>query len=113
RSGSAHVVVAGGMESMSGAPYLLKKARSGYQMGHGEVLDSIIKDGLWDPYSNVHMGSHAELCAAKYEFTREAQDDFAVGSYTKALKAQEQGSFRDEIVPVEIRSKSTPTRILE
>ena len=106
RSGSAHVVVAAGMESMSGAPYLLRKARSGYQLGHGELVDSIIKDGLWDAYGDAHMGSYAELCATKYEFSREAQDDFAVGSYTKAIKAQEEGWFREEIVPVETRTKS-------
>ena len=106
RSGSAQVVVAAGMESMSRAPYLLKKARSGYQMGHGELVDSIIKDGLWDAYGDVHMGSYAELCAAKYEFSREAQDDFAARSYGKALKAQEQGWFCEEIVPVEIRTKT-------
>lgn len=113
RAGSAQVVVAGGMESMSGAPYLLKKARSGYQLGHGEIVDSIIKDGLWDAYGDVHMGSYADLCAAKYEFSREAQDDFAVRSYTKALKAQEQGWFLEEIVPVEIPSKSKPGRLLQ
>jgi acetyl-CoA C-acetyltransferase len=113
RAGSAQVVVAAGMESMSGAPYLLKKARSGYQLGHGEIVDSIIKDGLWDAYGNVHMGSYAELCAAKYEFSREAQDDFAVRSYGKALKAQEQGWFCEEIVPVEIPGKGEPGRILQ
>ena len=112
-AGSAQVVVAGGMESMSGAPYLLKKARSGYQLGHGEFVDSIIKDGLWDAYGDVHMGSYAELCAAKYEFSREAQDDFAVGSYTKALKAQEQGWFREEIVPVDIPAKPKLGRVLQ
>ena len=113
RSGSAQVVVAAGMESMSGAPYLLNKARSGYQVGHGELVDTIIKDGLWDAYGDVHMGSYAELCAAKYEFSREAQDDFAVRSYTKALMAQEQGWFREEIVPVEIPSKSEQGRVLQ
>lgn len=113
RSGSAHVMVAAGMESMSGAPYLLKKARSGYQIGHGELVDTIIKDGLWDAYGDVHMGSYAELCAAKYEFSREAQDDFAVRSYTKALKAQEQGWFLEEIVPVEIPAKSEHGRVLQ
>jgi acetyl-CoA C-acetyltransferase len=113
RAGSAHVVVAGGMESMSGAPYLLKKARSGYQMGHGELIDSIIKDGLWDAYGDAHMGSYAELCAARYEFSREAQDDFATRSYTKALKAQEEGWFREEIVPVEIPKTSEPKRVLQ
>jgi len=113
RSGSAQVVVAAGMESMSRAPYLLKKARSGYQMGHGELVDSIIKDGLWDAYGDVHMGSYAELCAAKYEFSREAQDDFAARSYGKALKAQEQGWFGEEIVPVEIRKKTGNHLVLQ
>ena len=113
RSGSAQVVVAAGMESMSRAPYLLKKARSGYQMGHGELVDSIIKDGLWDAYGDVHMGSYAELCAAKYEFSREAQDDFAARSYGKALKAQEQGWFCEEIVPVEIRTKTGNHLVLQ
>ena len=113
RSGSAQVVVAAGMESMSRAPYLLKKARSGYQMGHGELEDSIIKDGLWDAYGDVHMGSYAELCAAKYEFSREAQDDFAARSYGKALKAQEQGWFCEEIVPVEIRTKTGNHLVLQ
>jgi acetyl-CoA C-acetyltransferase len=113
RSGSAQVVVAAGMESMSRAPYLLKKARSGYQMGHGELVDSIIKDGLWDAYGDVHMGSYAELCAAKYEFSREAQDDFAARSYGKALKAQERGWFCEEIVPVEIRTKTGNHLVLQ
>jgi acetyl-CoA C-acetyltransferase len=113
RSGSAQIVVAAGMESMSGAPYLLKKARSGYQLGHGQLVDSIIKDGVWDAYGDVHMGSYAELCAEKFEFPREAQDDFAVRSYTKALKAQEKGWFLDEIVPVEIPGKSEPKRVLQ
>jgi len=112
-AGSAQVMVAGGMESMSGAPYLLKKARSGYQLGHGEFVDSIINDGLWDAYGDVHMGSYAELCAAKYEFSREAQDDFAVGSYTKALKAQEQGWFREEIAPLDIPAKPKLGRVLQ
>ncbi|HEY3198847.1 MAG TPA: thiolase family protein [Nitrospirales bacterium] len=112
RSGSAQVVVAAGMENMSRAPYLLNKARSGYQMGHGELIDSIIKDGLWDPYGNAHMGSYAEICAAKYEFSRDAQDDFAVSSYAKALKAQKEGWFADEIVPVEIPTKSQPQLVL-
>ena len=112
-AGSAQVMVAGGMESMSGAPYLLKKARSGYQLGHGEFVDSIINDGLWDAYGDVHMGSYAELCAAKYEFSREAQDDFAVGSYTKALKAQEQGWFREEIAPLDIPAQPKLGRVLQ
>jgi len=112
-AGTAQVVVAAGMESMSGAPYLLKKARSGYQVGHGTLLDSIIKDGLWDAYGDVHMGSYAELCAAKYEFSREAQDDFAVRSYTKALRAQEQGWFHDEIVGVDVTTQSNTAAIVQ
>ena len=112
-AGSAQVVVAAGMESMSGAPYLLKKARSGYQMGHGNLLDSIIKDGLWDAYGDVHMGSYAELCASKYEFSREAQDDFAARSYAKALKAQEQGWFCDEIVGVEVTTPSKTGAVVQ
>src|SRR5262249_53158371 len=112
RAGSAKVIVAAGAESMSGAPYLVKKARFGYEVGHGELVDSIIKDGLWDAYGDVHMGSYAELCAEKYDFSREAQDDFAVQSYTRALKAQEQGWFSQEITPVEIAGKSEPQRIV-
>ena len=72
---------AGGMESMTGSPYLLEKAREGYRVGHGELIDSMIKDGLWDPYGNVWMGSCGEGCAEKFQFSREAQDDFAVESY--------------------------------
>jgi acetyl-CoA C-acetyltransferase len=113
RAGSAQIVVAAGMESMSGAPYLLKKARSGYQMGHGTLLDSIIKDGLWDAYGDVHMGSYAELCASKYEFSREAQDDFAARSYTKALKAQEQGCFLDEIVAVDVATQTKTAAVVQ
>jgi acetyl-CoA C-acetyltransferase len=113
RAGSAQVVVAAGMESMSQAPYVLRKARSGYQMGHGQLEDSIIKDGLWDAYGDKHMGSYAELCAEKYGFSREAQDDFAAHSYSKALKAQEQGWFTEEIVPVEIRAKTGNHRVLQ
>jgi acetyl-CoA C-acetyltransferase len=113
RSGEADVIVAGGMESMSRAPYLLEKAREGYQLGHGEVFDSMIKDGLWDPYGNVSMGAYGELCAAKYQFSREDQDDFAVRSYTMALEAHHKGWFRDEIVAVQVAEKSEPERVAE
>jgi acetyl-CoA C-acetyltransferase len=113
RSGEADVIVAGGMESMSRAPYLLEKAREGYQLGHGEVFDSMIKDGLWDPYGNVSMGTYGELCAAKYQLSREEQDDFAVRSYTRALEAHHKGWFRDEIVEVHVREKSEPVRVAE
>ena len=113
QAGDAEVVVAGGMESMSGAPYLLEKAREGYRVGHGELIDSIIKDGLWDPYGNVSMGSCGELCAEKFQFSREAQDDFAVESYARALKAQRAGWFREEIVEVEVPAKPKPLSVRE
>ncbi len=100
--GDAEVVVAGGMESMTNAPYLLPKARSGYRMGNGEIIDSMIHDGLWDPYDNVHMGHCGDLVAEKYTFTREEQDAFAVESYSRALRAQKEGKFKQEITPVSV-----------
>lgn len=103
--GDAEIVVAGGMESMSNAPYLLDKARNGYRLGHGELIDSMIKDGLWDVYNNFHMGNAAELCAKECNVSREAQDEFATLSYKRALEAQKNGYFKDEIVPVEIAQK--------
>jgi acetyl-CoA C-acetyltransferase len=108
QAGDAEVVVAGGMESMSQAPYLLEKARSGYQVGHAELIDSMIKDGLWDVEKNLSMGACGELCASKYQFSREQQDDFAVQSYTRALKAQQEGWFHEEIVEVEVPGKPKP-----
>jgi acetyl-CoA C-acetyltransferase len=102
RLGEAQVVVAGGMESMSNAPYLLEKARGGYRMGHGTLVDSLIKDGLWDVYNNYHMGNAAELCAGKFEISREEQDHFAAVSYERAQAAQQRGDFGKEIVPVSI-----------
>lgn len=109
--GDADIIVAGGMENMSSAPYLLPKARSGYRMGNGEIIDSMIKDGLWDVYNDFHMGSCAEACARDFKFTREELDEFAVNSYKKALKAQEDGLFNDEIVPVTIKSKKGETLV--
>ena len=103
--GDADVVVAGGTENMTRAPYLLDKARTGYRMGNGELIDSMIHDGLWDGFCNKHMGSLGEDCAAKYEFTREAQDDFAVRSYQLAQEAIAAGLFKNEIVPVEIETR--------
>lgn len=102
RAGDADCIVAGGMENMSMAPYTLEKARTGYRMGHGKIMDLMIKDGLWDPYNNFHMGMAAENCAREKNITREAQDEFAAASYTKALEAIEAGAFKDEIVPVPI-----------
>lgn len=105
RAGDANVIVAGGMESMSNAPYLLKKAREGYRLGHGELIDSMVTDGLWDVYNDFHMGSAAELCSRECNVPREAQDEFAVSSYEKALKAQKEGLFDEEIVGVEIQQE--------
>jgi acetyl-CoA C-acetyltransferase len=103
--GDAEVVVAGGMESMSGAPYLLTKARFGYRMGHEQVIDSMIADGLTCPITFVHMGITAENVAAKYEIPRQEQDEFAVDSQSKAAAAIKAGKFKDEIVAVEIPAK--------
>jgi acetyl-CoA C-acetyltransferase len=103
--GDADVIVAGGMESMSNAPYLLDKARAGYRMGHAQLIDSMIKDGLWDVYNDFHMGNAGELCAKECGVPREAQDDFSIMSYQRALDAQENSRFKDEIVPVKITGR--------
>jgi acetyl-CoA C-acetyltransferase len=113
RLGDANVVVAGGMENMSLAPYLLTKARQGYRMGHGELLDAMIVDGLWDVYGNKHMGTYGDQCAAKLNFTKEEQDSFAVRSFTRAGKAIADGVFKEEIVPVPITIKKTTTLVSE
>ncbi len=102
QTGDAEIVVAGGMESMTNAPYLLPQARSGYRMGDGKLVDSMIYDGLWDPYNDFHMGAAAEMVAAKYGITREEQDAFAAESHSRAAAATAQGVFRDEILPIEI-----------
>jgi acetyl-CoA C-acetyltransferase len=96
------IVVAGGMESMSNIPYYLDKARNGYRLGHGTVLDGMVKDGLWDVYNDYHMGSAAELCAREYKISREDQDAFAVESYTRAQAAYANNAFANELVSVEI-----------
>lgn len=104
-AGSADVVVAGGMESMSSAPYLLPKARAGYRMGHGQVMDHMFLDGLEDAYDKGRlMGTFAEDCAEAYQFTREAQDDYAITSLTRAQKAIKEGRFDAEVTPVAIRA---------
>ncbi len=103
------IAVAGGMESMSNAPYLLERARTGYRMGNGTLVDSMIKDGLWDPYKDVAMGDCAELCVSKYAFTREEQDAYALESYRRAQAAAKTGLAAEEIVPVSIpRKKGDP-----
>lgn len=104
-AGDAQVVVTGGMESMTNAPYLVPGARSGLRLGDAKLIDSMIKDGLWDAYGDKHMGSCAELCANKYAFGREAQDEYAERSYRRAQAAAEDGTFAAEIVPVEVRGR--------
>jgi acetyl-CoA C-acetyltransferase len=111
-SGNNHIVVAGGMESMSNIPYYLEKARTGYRLGHGSVVDGILKDGLWDPYKDYHMGNAGELCSATYKITREDQDAFAKESYTRAANAWKNCWFSKEVVPVEIAGK-TPVTVSE
>jgi acetyl-CoA C-acetyltransferase len=113
RLGEAHVIIAGGMENMSRAPYLLLKARQGYRMGHGELLDSMILDGLWDVYGQKHMGTYGDQCAEKCNLTREDQDTFAVRSFTRARKAAAAGIFQDEIVPVPVIAKKQTTLVKE
>ena len=103
--GDADIVVAGGMESMSNVPYYLDKARTGYRMGNGAIIDGMIHDGLWDPYNNVHMGSCGDKCAAEYKFSRESQDDYAKESFRRALAAQKEGLFDAEIAPVAVPQK--------
>lgn len=105
RAGDCEVVVAGGMESMTNAPYSLPNARGGYRLGNGQIVDTMVFDGLWDIYTNQHMGSCADMCAKKYGFTRQDQDKFAEKSYRKALAAIESGAFKAEIVPVQIKQK--------
>ena len=102
----AEIIIAGGQESMSNAPYLLQKARFGYRLGNGELVDSMIIDGLWDVYNNIHMGSCAEACAKDFSFTREELDEFAINSYKKAQAAQKEGKFDDEIVKVSLKAKT-------
>src|SRR6202451_3735997 len=105
-AGSARIIVAGGMESMSNAPYLLDRARGGYRMGHGRILDHMFLDGLEDAYEKGRlMGTFAEDCAASFDFTREAQDAFAVESLKRAKRANEDGSFAWEITPVKVESR--------
>ena len=105
QTGDASVIVAGGMESMTQAPYLLPKARDGYRLGHADIVDSMIIDGLWDVYNDRHMGNCADMCAEKYSFSREEQDAFTKESYTRAQRAQSEGKFADEIVSVEVKDR--------
>lgn len=105
RCGDLHLAVTGGQESMSNAPYILPKARSGYRMGNGELIDSMVNDGLWDVYNHFHMGMAGELCSTEYKFSREEQDEYAIESYKRAIDAQQNGKFSAEIVPVTISDR--------
>lgn len=111
--GDARVVVAGGMENMSAAPYLIPKARWGHRMGNGELIDSMIKDGLWDVYNDFHMGNAAELCAKEMKISREDQDAFAEVSYRRALAAMDEGRFKKEIVPVSVPQRKGEPILVE
>jgi acetyl-CoA C-acetyltransferase len=104
-TGNSSIVVAGGMESMSNAPYLLPNARKGYRLGNGQVVDSMVHDGLWDIYNDYHMGITGENVAEKYGITREEQDEFALNSHRKAVAAQKECRFKSQIVPVELPAK--------
>ena len=112
QAGDAEIIIAGGMENMSQAPYLLPKARSGYRLGNGEFIDSIIKDGLWDAYNDKHMGTCAEMCVNKNSFSREDLDNFAKISYDRAIYAQENNLFDKEIVPVTVSSRKSVDQII-
>ena len=113
RLGDADFVVAGGMESMSNIPYALPQGRDGFRMGDNKVVDLLIHDGLWCPFENWHMGNTGEVVADKHQITRETQDDFAYNSHRKAHEAQQQGYFKDEIVPVEIPQKKGDPIVLD
>jgi acetyl-CoA C-acetyltransferase len=111
--GELDIIVAGGMESMSNVPYYLDKARNGYRLGHGQLTDGLVKDGLWDVYNDYHMGSAAELCASECGFSREEQDAFAISSYKKSQSAQQEGRFTSEIVAVEIKDRKGDISLID
>src|SRR4030095_15278932 len=110
--GEIDVAVAGGMESMTNAPYLLKRARQGYRMGNGELIDSMIEDGLWCAFDDWHMGCTGEVIAERYRVSREEQDQYALNSHRMALAAMKEGRFDQEIVAIEIRQKKGPALVI-
>ena len=121
KCGDANMIIAGGIESMSNAPYILPKARTGYRLGHDKILDTMILDGLWDKYNNIHMGNCAENCAKNFKMSREEVDNFAIESYERAIKATSDGKFTDEIIDLKITSRKgeviinideEPTRVM-
>src|SRR6478672_3787812 len=105
QTGNSSIVVAGGMESMTNAPYLLPQARKGYRLGNSQIIDSMVNDGLWDVYNNYHMGMTGENVAEKYGITREEQDEFAVNSHRKAVQAWKECRFKAQVIPIEIPSR--------
>lgn len=109
RLGETRIALAGGQENMTLAPHLLENSRAGYRMGNAQITDSMIRDGLWDPYSNFHMGNAAEICVREYKLTREEQDEFAIGSYKKAQDAWTKGLFKNELATVTIEGKKGAT----
>ena len=113
RCGDAGIIIAGGMESMTNAPYILKDARSGIRLGHGKLIDSMIHDGLWDAYNNLHMGNCAEMLAKERNYTRDAQDKYAIESYNRTISAIKNKIFTPEIVPVEVTKRKNDSLIIE
>ena len=112
-AGDNDIVLAGGMESMSNVPYYLDKARNGYRLGNGQIIDGLVKDGLWDVYNDYHMGSAAELCATDCHISREEQDAYAIESYKRAQAAQSTGKFKNEITPIELKDKKGDVTLFE
>ena len=113
RCGDADIIIAGGMESMTNAPYLLQHARSGQRLGHGQLVDSMIHDGLWDAFTNQHMGNCAEMLAKDRNYSREEQDEYAIESYNRAISANDREIFKTEIVPIELKDRKNNTRVIE
>jgi acetyl-CoA C-acetyltransferase len=113
RAGEYELAVAGGMESMSNAPYALPQARTGYRMGNGKMIDLMVHDGLWDPYGDKHMGTCAEACVAKYKFSRQEQDAYALESYRRAQAAIQGGKFKKEIAVVEIETRKGKAAVID
>lgn len=112
-NGDQDIIVAGGMESMSNVPFYLDKARNGYRLGHGQITDGLVKDGLWDVYNDYHMGSAAELCASECQISREEQDNFAIESYKRAQHAQINGKFAGEIIGIEVRDRKGEVTLID
>lgn len=111
--GQNDIVLAGGMESMSNVPYYLDKARNGYRLGHGQLTDGLVKDGLWDVYNDYHMGSAAELCAAECSISREEQDAFAISSYKRSQAAQNEGKFAAEVIAIEVKDRKGDITLID